>query len=54
MKMEAARKLMGGVVGLALGAARHAIWYVAYQVEGVTRDDPQDRPDAGEPAPDEA
>jgi len=36
--VEAARKLVGGVFGLVTGAARHAIWYVAYQVEGVTRD----------------
>jgi hypothetical protein len=51
MVMEGARKLVGGVLGLALGAARHALWYVAYQVEGVTRDDPRPR---AEPAEDEA
>ena len=34
MAMDVARKLMGVVTG----AAKHAIWYVRYQVEGVTRD----------------
>ena len=34
------------MLGLVTGAARHAIWYVAYQVEGVTRSDPpRDRDD---------
>ena len=39
MAMETAWKLVGGVVGLVTGAAKHAVWYVRYQVEGVTRDD---------------
>ena len=42
MAMEAALKLVGGMVGLVAGAARHAVWYVRYQVEGVTRDHPGD------------
>ena len=44
MAMGSARKLAGGIVGLVAGAARHAVWYLRYQVEGVTRDDPDDRP----------
>jgi hypothetical protein len=43
MAMGSARKLVGGAVGLVAGAARHALWYLRYQAEGVTRDD--------EPAP---
>jgi hypothetical protein len=38
MAMEGARKLVGGVLGVVTGAAKHAVWYVRYQVEGVTRD----------------
>jgi hypothetical protein len=26
------------VLGVVTGAAKHAVWYVRYQVEGVTRD----------------
>jgi len=37
--VESARKLVGGVLGAVTGAAKHAVWYVRYQVEGVTRDD---------------
>jgi hypothetical protein len=39
MAMDGARKLVGGVVSVVTGAAKHAVWYVRYQVEGVTRDD---------------
>jgi hypothetical protein len=27
-----------GTVGLVAGAAKHALWYLRYQVEGVTRE----------------
>jgi hypothetical protein len=37
--VEAARKVVGGVLGAVTGAAKHAVWYLRYQVEGVTRDD---------------
>jgi hypothetical protein len=40
MAMGAARKLVGGILGMATGAAKHAVWYLRYQVEGVTRDHP--------------
>jgi len=49
--VESARKLVGDVLGVVTGAAKHAVWYVRYQVEGVTRDDP--RPTA-DPAEDDA
>ena len=39
MAMNAARKLVGGAVGLIAGAARHAVWYLRYQLDGQTRDD---------------
>ena len=39
---------MGGVLGVVTGAAKHAVWYVRYQVEGVTRDDDADRRDAAD------
>lgn len=39
MAMDAARKLVGGAIGLIAGAARHAVWYVRYQLDGQTRDD---------------
>jgi hypothetical protein len=42
----AARKLMGGMLAVAAGAARHAVWYLRYQVEGQTRDGEHDRRDA--------
>jgi hypothetical protein len=46
MAMESARKLVGGVIGVVTGAAKHAVWYVRYQVEGVTRDgNPPDAPE---------
>jgi hypothetical protein len=38
MAMDGARKLVGGVLVAMAGAAKHAVWYVRYQVEGVTRD----------------
>ena len=38
MAMGAARKLLGGAVGLVAGAAKHAIWYLRYQLDGETRD----------------
>jgi hypothetical protein len=38
MAMGSALKLAGGVVGLVAGAARHAVWYVRYQLDGLTRD----------------
>jgi len=44
MAMDAARKLVGGVLGVMTGAAKHAVWYVRYQVEGRTRDHPDDGP----------
>ena len=31
-------------IGLVAGAARHALWYLRYQVDGETRVDPGDRP----------
>jgi hypothetical protein len=40
MAMDSARKLLGGAIGLATGAAKHAVWYLRYQVEGITREDP--------------
>jgi hypothetical protein len=46
MAMESARKVVGGVLGAVTGAAKHAVWYLRYQVEGVTRD--------GSPEPREA
>jgi hypothetical protein len=36
-----AKKVLGGAVSaleLAYGVARHAVWYVAYQVDGRARD----------------
>ena len=36
-----AKKVLGGAVSaleLAYGAARHAVWYVVYQVDGRARD----------------
>ena len=43
MAMGSARKLLGGAVGLVAGAARHAVWYLRYQLDGQTRDDAADR-----------
>jgi hypothetical protein len=43
MAMDAARKLVGGVIGLVAGAAKHAAWYLRYQLDGEARDDPGDR-----------
>jgi hypothetical protein len=40
--MGLAKKLLGGAVGVAAVArdvARHAVWYVRYQVDGTTHDD---------------
>jgi hypothetical protein len=37
--VEAARKVVGGVLGAVTGAAKHAVWYLRYQTEGLTRDD---------------
>ena len=39
MAMDAARKLVGGAIDLIAGAARHAVWYLRYQLDGQTRDD---------------
>jgi hypothetical protein len=39
-----ARKLIGGALGAAAaaaGMARHLIWYVSYQMDGTTRDEPR-------------
>jgi hypothetical protein len=47
MAMESARKLVGGALVLVTGAAKHALWYLRYQVEGVTRD----QRDGGPPKP---
>ena len=44
MAMEAARKVVGGILGVAAGAARHAVWYLRYQVEGITHDRSDDGP----------
>jgi hypothetical protein len=36
------RKFLGGALeaaAVAAGVARHVIWYVAYQMDGTTRDD---------------
>jgi hypothetical protein len=44
--VEAARKVVGEVLGVVTGAARHAVWYLRYQTEGLTRDDSS--PDDGE------
>ena len=38
MAMDSAWKLVGGVVGAVAGVAKHAVWYLRYQVGGVTRD----------------
>ena len=38
---EMAKKLFGGavgVLGLAVGAVRHAAWYVSYQLDGTAHD----------------
>jgi hypothetical protein len=45
MAMESARKVVGDVLGAVSGAARHAVWYLRYQVEGVTRDGSNGGPD---------
>ena len=48
MAMGSAWKLVGGVAGVVAGAAKHAVWYVRYQIEGVTHeqaDRPAARPD---------
>jgi len=42
-----AKKVLGGAVSaleLAYGAARHVVWYVAYQVDGRAREAERDRP----------
>jgi len=41
MAMDTAWKLVGGIVGVVTGAAKHAVWYLRYQVEGVARDRPE-------------
>jgi hypothetical protein len=33
------RKLIGEVLDVATGVARHVIWYISYQVDGTTRED---------------
>lgn len=45
MAMESARKVVGGVLGAVTGAAKHAVWYLRYQVEGLTRDGSSVAPD---------
>jgi hypothetical protein len=43
MMSSMTRKLIGGAleaVGVAAGLARHVIWYVSYQLDGTTRDQP--------------
>ena len=42
MPMASAWKLVGGLVGVVAGVAKHAVWYVRYQIEGVTHDQPRD------------
>jgi hypothetical protein len=49
MAMDAARKVVGGVLVAVTGAARHAVWYLRYQVDGVTRD--ESPPPAEDPEP---
>ena len=44
MAMGAARKLVGGAIGLMAGAARHAVWYLRYQLDGETHDDDEGPP----------
>jgi hypothetical protein len=51
--VDAARKLVGGVLGVVSGAAKHAVWYVRYQVEGITRDDEDERRDPAAEATDQ-
>ena len=48
MAMDSAWKLLGGVVGVVAGAAKHAVWYLRYQVEGVARDAPESARDDSE------
>jgi hypothetical protein len=39
-----ARKVIGGAVeaaAAAAGLARHVIWYLSYQMDGTTHDDPR-------------
>ncbi len=45
MAMEVARKVVGGVLVAVTGAARHAVWYLRYQVDRVPRDDPPSAPE---------
>jgi hypothetical protein len=33
------RRLIGEVLDVATGVARHVIWYISYQVDGTTRED---------------
>ena len=33
------RKLIGEVLDVATGVARHVIWYISYQVDGTTREE---------------
>jgi hypothetical protein len=35
------RKLIGEVLDVATGVARHVIWYISYQVDGTTRHEPR-------------
>ena len=44
MAMGAARKLVGGAIGRRGRGREHAVWYLRYQVEGVTRDDDSPKP----------
>jgi hypothetical protein len=49
MAMESARKLMGGVLAVVVDGARHAVWYLRYQVDGSTRDEEPPEEDNGPP-----
>ena len=42
MSMQSAWKLVGGVAGVVAGVARHAVWYVRYQIGGTTQDSPEE------------
>ena len=41
MSMQSAWKLVGGIAGAMAGVAKHALWYVRYQVGGTTHDHPE-------------
>jgi hypothetical protein len=33
------RKLIGEVLDVATGVARHVVWYISYQIDGTTHDE---------------